>query len=60
MYFNGRWVPMHLMNTIFILWLIASVILIGLILYLNHRAKRKSDTKPPLDGMRLRRRKRKR
>lgn len=60
MYFNGRWVPMHLMNTIFILWLIASALVIGLILYLNHRAKRKSDPKPPPDGMRLRRRKRKR
>lgn len=55
MYFSGRWVPMHLMNTIFILWLIACALVIVLILYLNHRAKRH---KPPLDRMRLRRRKR--
>jgi hypothetical protein len=60
MYFSGRWVPMHLANTIFILWLIACALVIGLILYLNHRAKRNSDPKPPLEGMRLRRRKRKR
>jgi hypothetical protein len=60
MYFSGRWVPMHLMNTIFILWLIATAIVIGLILYLGHRAKSKSNPKPPFDGMRLRRRKRKR
>lgn len=60
MYFSGRWVPIHLMNTIFILWLVATAIVIGLILYLSHRAKRQSNPKPPLDGMRLRRRKRKR
>jgi hypothetical protein len=59
MYFSGRWVPMHLMNTIFILWLVASAIVIGLILYLFHRAKGKSNPKPPHDERRLRRRRRK-
>lgn len=40
MIFAGRWVPMDLMNNLFILWLIAAVIVLALIVYLNHRPRR--------------------
>lgn len=44
MYFAGHWVPIEVMNEFFILWLVAVVIVGGLMLYLGRRGKPK---KPP-------------
>lgn len=33
MMFNGRWVPMEMMNTIFVLWLIAAVMVVLILVW---------------------------
>ncbi len=48
MYFAGRWVPISLVNTIFILWLIAVAMVIGWVFVLGRRRPpTKTETKPP-------------
>ena len=47
MYFAGRWVPISLVNAMFILWLIAVVMLIGWVFILGRRRPpTKTDSKP--------------
>jgi hypothetical protein len=60
MYFLGRWVPMDVMNTIFILWLVAAATL-ALLMFVLHRRGRSTKDKamPPDHSHRGKRRRRK-
>ena len=40
MNFAGRWVPMEVMNALFIIWLIGAAIIVGLVFYFNRRGSR--------------------
>jgi hypothetical protein len=45
MNFNGRWVPMEMMNTIFLLWAIAAVLVVAALFWfmrLGQSAKNRS------------------
>ncbi|RZI40330.1 hypothetical protein EGT07_23590 [Herbaspirillum sp. HC18] len=52
MFFGGRWVPMEVMHTIFLLWVIA-VLLVGVAWYWLIRSRRPTTTRqsaPPETG----------
>lgn len=42
MSFGGRWIPMHVMNSIFLLWVIAALIVAGLLYWFMR-------SKPPVE-----------
>jgi hypothetical protein len=54
MYFAGRWMPIELMNELWVLWLIAAVIVCGLMFYLHRRGKPKKPPKTAHSGVRRR------
>jgi len=56
MYFNGRWVPMNVMDTIFLFWGIG-VLMIGAVLFWLRRSRRSTKSDPPT-ALRTGRRKR--
>lgn len=60
MYFNGRWVPMEVMDTIFLFWGIG-VLMIGAALFWLRRSRRstKDDPRTPLHTGRRKRARRK-
>jgi beta-lactamase regulating signal transducer with metallopeptidase domain len=45
MIFGQRWVPMEVMNTIFVLWAVAVVIVVVLLLLLRHVERSKKASK---------------
>jgi len=45
MYLGGRWIPLELANTIFILWGLAVIILAAVVFWLSRR-------RPPIDRKR--------
>jgi hypothetical protein len=48
MYFLGRWVPMDVMNAIFVLWLVAAVTVAVLMFFLHRRGRsKKGKAMPP-------------
>jgi hypothetical protein len=55
MYFNGRWVPLDVMDTIFFLWAGAAVIILGA-LYWFCRGKAPKGTSAAEQGGRRKRR----
>lgn len=60
MQFAGRWVPLEVMNTVFVLWLLAAAILVGLVVYLNrrHARSKRRDKQSAERGRHLRKKKR--
>lgn len=62
MSFSGRWVPMEVMNTIFLLWAIA-VVMVGAALYWFTRSGRSNKVQqnsPPASGWGKRNKRKKR
>ena len=47
MYFLGRWVPMDVMNAIFVLWLVAAAVLAALMFFLHRRGRSTKDKSMP-------------
>lgn len=45
MFFGKRWVPLEVMDTIFLLWAIGTVMIIGLIVWLRRKAARPTAQK---------------
>jgi hypothetical protein len=37
MYFANRWVPLEVMNVIFILWAVAALVIVAFLVWLGHR-----------------------
>jgi hypothetical protein len=61
MNFNGRWVPMTVMDTIFFCWLIVAVIVVAVLLWLRHSWNLTKDRqKTPAVTVRRKRARRKR
>lgn len=61
MVFNGRWVPMNVMDTIFLFWVIAVVVICAVLVWLNRsKGTAKDQKKETLNAVGIKRIKRKR